>query len=159
MLDAIKFLIELFKTKEINRKNLFDDFMEPLFVEFESTTAKYLKLFDSESIEELNKIRNEYIQTREKITVLQDVYLKDNDDDDVKNFLVSIHKFFFSPNYLNETNSIGENYIEVMTRSDLRKDFKNRLRQETKEQQLQAWTEAVKFYGISKSKYKRPIKF
>lgn len=158
MIAAIKLIIDLFKTKEINRRNLFDDFIEPLFIEFESITANYLELFETDSEEELMKIRNMYIQAREKVNILQEIYGEDNDDDDVKNFLNSIHLFFFSIEQPTELMSIGRNYIEVMISSGVKDNFKNQLKQKTKDQQLKAWSNAVKFYGILKSKYKRPIR-
>lgn len=157
MNELVKWIIKLIESKETNRNNFFDDFIEPFFIEVELMTSKYLDLFKSDSIDELNKIRNEYIQSREKIVALKNVYEK-HEDPDVKRLLTSVDELFFSKKLENKYHSIGRNYIEIITRLHMNKDFKDRIRDEMVSEHLSKWNEVVRYYGEIKYKYKQPIK-
>jgi hypothetical protein len=157
MNELIKLIVKLIESKEANRRNFFDDFVEPLFLEVESMTDKYKKLFESESNDDLNKIRNEYIQSREKITALIEVYRK-HEDPLVSEFLESVHDLFFSVEAGSKYQSIGKSYIEIMISPHLNLDTKTKIREELSNEHLKKWNNVVKGYGEIKFKYKQPIK-
>lgn len=154
MFAILNLAIDYVKNKEFNNKEFFDDFIEPLFAEFEDTSKQYMRLFDSESIEEMQSIRQGYIQIRLKITELVDVYKPGIKDEKVRDFLNAIQSFFFSHQ---RVSSFGEDYIDAVSKLTPSDPQRKQLQIDNIEQQQESWRCAARLYGELKLKYKRPI--
>lgn len=154
MFTVIKLAIDYVKNKEHNNKEFFDSFIDPLFIEFEDVSKQYMTLFESESIDEMKSIRKGYIQIRQKITELVDVYKSDIKDEKVLDFLNSIRGFFFSHQ---RVSSFGEDYIDAVSRLAPSDPFRKQLQVDNMKKQQESWQSAVRLYGELKLKYKRPI--
>ncbi len=89
--------IELIKFRQTNNKEYFVLIISPLFIEFEKVAEDYFKLFNSRSTRksELTKIRDQYLQSRIKVTELANKYGENADDATVLAYFDAIQEFFF----------------------------------------------------------------
>ncbi len=152
-ISIIDRVIDLLKQKEISKKKYFDEFIEPLFVEYEEVVDKYLQLTSSESIEELNQVRDSYIQARIKISGFVKTYLRAEINRDFIELLDCIQSFFFQPG--NGARSEGADYIDEIICSS--KHNQHKIKEYFRNQQLETWRYSVEAYSELKLKYKSPF--
>jgi len=159
--------IELVKLREKNKREFFEIIIDPLFEEFEKVSKSYFLLLQTPKLQktELEKIRNEYLQTRIKITELVCEYKKTVKDEEINKFFDSIYNFFFEEEPLSvlAPKSWGHYYYNLVNEQNNRKNDENfdklltRATDELYERLQTSWGESVKLYGSLKMKYKLPI--
>ena len=154
LLDAMKLAIDFVKRKERVNREFFDDYIEPLFSEFEKTATKYMKLFEADNVSEMKAIRGDYLQARIKVSELTRLYREEFPDELPTKFFEAMYGFFFSKERLS---SFGEDYIDAVSRLNPETPERERLKESMVRKQRESWQEAVRCYGEMKLKYKRPI--
>ena len=154
LIDAMKLAIDFVKRKESVNREFFDDYIEPLFSEFEKTATKYMKLFEADDISEMKTIRSDYLQERIKVSELTRLYKQEFPSQLPTKVFEAMYGFFFSKERLS---TFGEDYIDAMSRLNPATPERERLKESMVQKQRESWQEAVRCYGEMKLKYKRPI--
>ncbi len=157
--------IELIQLKQTNNKEFYILIISPLFIEFEKVAEDYFELFNSYSTRksELTKVRNQYLQSRIKVTELANKYGENVEDTTVLAFFDSIREFFFVSPILEKRDlgsSAGAYFIDLVSgereRVKLPGDVSQK-REELKNNMEIKWGKVVSIYGELQMKYNLPI--
>lgn len=156
-------LILLIQSKEKNKKDFFLHIIKPFFSELEIAVTGYFQLYSGYGAkkEELIKIRDEYIQTRIKVTSLIEAYRNISKTKELVEFFELVESFFFGDHKLRIDEpyrlSEGRKLIDLAT-GNCSEEYRNEF-EDSQDQLAQKWRLITKKYGELQVKYELPIEF